>query len=160
MIRRRRQRNTEYHNAHKNDPAYKAQREINRSRFYEANKDRTREQRNADTAAWRIRNAEAVRLYDQAYRRRNRDQVRAKNQRRRALILDAWDEDVDLGQLFVRDAGTCGICHQPVDPQLAWPDKMSKSLDHIVPLSKGGRHSWANAQLAHAVCNSRKNNFV
>lgn len=160
MIILRNKRNMVRHHARKDDPDYRAQRQASRVRFYEANKARVRAVSNAWTAEWRTRNADALRAYDRAYRQQNPDQVRAKNQRRRALMLAAWDEDVDLAQLFDRDAGVCGICHTSVDPTAVWPDKMSKTLDHIVPLSRGGRHSWANAQLAHAVCNSRKNNSV
>lgn len=30
------------------------------------------------------------------------------------------------------------------------------TIDHIIPLSKGGLHSWNNIQLAHLSCNSSK----
>ena len=30
------------------------------------------------------------------------------------------------------------------------------TVDHIVPLSKGGTHTWNNVQLAHMACNSGK----
>jgi len=42
--------------------------------------------------------------------------------------------------------------------RLAWPDPGSKSIDHILPLSKGGSHSQENVQWAHLVCNTRKGN--
>jgi 5-methylcytosine-specific restriction endonuclease McrA len=29
-------------------------------------------------------------------------------------------------------------------------------LDHIVPLARGGEHSYANTQPAHPTCNRRK----
>jgi 5-methylcytosine-specific restriction endonuclease McrA len=111
-------------------------------------------------AAWRDANRERMAESNREYRRANADKVRAKNLRRRARLLNAFDEDVDLTELFARDGGLCGICREPVDPAIPWPDKRSKTLDHIVPLSRGGRHSWANAQLAHAVCNSRKNDHL
>jgi 5-methylcytosine-specific restriction endonuclease McrA len=38
------------------------------------------------------------------------------------------------------------------------PDPMSPSLDHILPLSKGGTHEPRNVQLAHLGCNVRKYN--
>jgi len=48
-----------------------------------------------------------------------------------------------------RDDGICGICLDDVDP-------FDYTIDHIVPHSKGGEHSYDNVQLAHRVCNSRK----
>ena len=37
--------------------------------------------------------------------------------------------------------------------------KEAPSIDHIVPLSKGGEHSYANCALAHTGCNSAKSAF-
>ena len=34
------------------------------------------------------------------------------------------------------------------------------SLDHVIPLSKGGEHSMSNARLAHTYCNSIKSDQV
>lgn len=58
--------------------------------------------------------------------------------------------------IYVRDGWICGICAQPVDPNLRYPDLMSASLDHVVPLSKGGAHTKANVRLAHWICDSRR----
>ena len=60
--------------------------------------------------------------------------------------------------VFERDGWVCGICREAVDVELVWPDSYSASLDHIVPLSKGGSHSPDNAQCAHLVCNISKGN--
>lgn len=64
------------------------------------------------------------------------------------------------GEVFERDGWVCGICAEPVDPTVAYPGRLSASLDHIVPLSKGGSHTRANAQCAHLGCNSKKGNRV
>jgi hypothetical protein len=39
---------------------------------------------------------------------------------------------------------------------LRHPDRMSVSLDHVVPLSRGGSHSWENVRCAHLSCNVAK----
>ena len=52
---------------------------------------------------------------------------------------------------------TCGICGQPVDFSLKWPHPLSPTIDHIVPVIKGGHPSdIANLQLAHFACNRQK----
>ena len=51
----------------------------------------------------------------------------------------------------------CGICGYPVDKTIKSPDPMSKSIDHIIPVSKGGHPSdIENMQLAHRACNRQK----
>lgn len=52
-----------------------------------------------------------------------------------------------------RDNWICNICGKPVDKNLKYPDPMSPSLDHIIPLSKGGKHSEDNIHIAHLRCN-------
>lgn len=69
-------------------------------------------------------------------------------------------EHVDVMAVFERDRWSCGICGRAVDPLLLWPDPMSASLDHVVPLSRGGAHSMSNTQCAHLLCNTTKNNDI
>jgi len=111
-------------------------------------------------ATWRMRNTERTVEYDRQYRKANAAQVAEKNRRRRARLLDAWVEDVDIAIVFERDEGLCGICAEAIDLALDWPHRMSLTLDHIVPLARGGEHSYQNSQVAHAVCNSRKNDRI
>jgi 5-methylcytosine-specific restriction endonuclease McrA len=63
-------------------------------------------------------------------------------------------------EVFTRDGWVCGICGGGVDPDLAWPDPMSASVDHKVPLSKGGSHTLGNAQCAHLSCNIKKSDSL
>lgn len=52
---------------------------------------------------------------------------------------------------------TCGICGKPVDKSLKWPHPMSPTVDHIIPINKGGHPSDIdNLQLAHWCCNRAK----
>lgn len=65
-------------------------------------------------------------------------------------------EPVRPQEVFARDGWICGICSESVDPSVKWPDRRSASLDHIVPLAKGGDHSYANVQCSHLSCNQIK----
>jgi 5-methylcytosine-specific restriction endonuclease McrA len=60
-------------------------------------------------------------------------------------------EMVDIGVLYHAKNGMCGICRAPVAFE-------SFTVDHIMPLSKGGAHKADNLQLAHASCNASKGN--
>lgn len=61
-------------------------------------------------------------------------------------------------EIYERDGWVCQICGEPIDPDLRAPFVMSKTTDHIVPLSKGGRHVVGNLQSAHLYCNISKGN--
>ena len=58
--------------------------------------------------------------------------------------------------VFVRDKWVCHLCQAPVDDLLSGQDPWGPTIDHIVPIARGGLHSLENCQLAHRVCNSRK----
>lgn len=73
----------------------------------------------------------------------------AKDQRRRARVLAASIGNVDRAAVIARGKGLCGICGLPVGAG-------EISIDHIVPLARGGAHTDANLQLAHMSCNRRK----
>lgn len=56
---------------------------------------------------------------------------------------------------------TCGICGHLVDFSLKTPHPMSATVDHIVPVAKGGHPSDIdNLQLAHWTCNRQKSDKI
>ena len=56
-----------------------------------------------------------------------------------------------------RTQTVCGICGRPVDFSLKYPHPLSATIDHIIPVSKGGHPSdIENMQLAHFSCNRQK----
>lgn len=75
---------------------------------------------------------------------------------KRRLQIEASPERFAPVEVFERDGWTCGICDLPVDPSAKWPEPDSVSLDHIIPLSRGGEHTRANTQCAHLYCNTVK----
>lgn len=65
---------------------------------------------------------------------------------------------VSYKTIYDRDGGTCQICGKKVSTRYKWPSLLAGSMDHIIPLSKGGTHEERNIQLAHLGCNLSKNN--
>ncbi len=76
--------------------------------------------------------------------------------KRSQQMKEAFVEPVGLKTTYKSCNGVCGICGLPVpkvnDPASDW----GPTIDHIVPLSKGGKHKKTNCQLAHRLCNSLK----
>lgn len=72
-----------------------------------------------------------------------------------------FDKTITLRALIARDNGVCQICGKPTDDcdiTNGHIGRMYPTLDHIIPLSKGGAHTWDNVQLAHMHCNAGKCN--
>ena len=62
-------------------------------------------------------------------------------------------------QKILKTQTICGICGQPVDFSFTFPHPLSATVDHIIPVSKGGHPSaLENLQLAHRACNRQKSN--
>jgi hypothetical protein len=76
---------------------------------------------------------------------------RVTKRTRRARLKTAQVEPVDLLAVANRDGWRCHICKRKVTRQ-TW------SLDHLVPLSYGGEHSYTNTALAHHRCNTVRSN--
>lgn len=83
--------------------------------------------------------------------------------RRHKISKVMVNPDITIQKLFQRDNGVCHICGGLCD----WNDKEVRndtivcgdqypSIDHVLPLAKGGLHSWDNVKLAHRICNSLK----
>lgn len=52
---------------------------------------------------------------------------------------------------------TCAICGLFIDKSLKSPDPMSATVDHIIPIARGGHPSnMDNLQLTHRRCNRAK----
>jgi 5-methylcytosine-specific restriction endonuclease McrA len=43
-----------------------------------------------------------------------------------------------------------------LDGRRRFPDPLSPSLDHVVPLARGGEHTYGNVRTACLGCNVRK----
>ena len=84
--------------------------------------------------------------------------IRQGRHLRRARMRNAYTELVDPLVIAKRDKYKCHICRKRVNMNLEHNDKYSPTMDHLIPISLGGDHSYANIQLAHRTCNSSKGN--
>lgn len=73
------------------------------------------------------------------------------------------DKDITLEALYRRDSGFCYICGRKCD----WNDKDGlkvfgryPTIEHLVPVSRGGLHSWGNVRLACFDCNVKKSDEI
>lgn len=82
---------------------------------------------------------------------------RAAKSKRRAVIRGATVERVDPFVVFERDRWKCGLCgcDTPIGKRGSYDDN-APELDHIIPLAKGGDHSYRNTQCACRRCNGLK----
>lgn len=78
----------------------------------------------------------------------------------RAMLYGVEYQRVPKIKIYDRDKWTCGLCGELIDKGAKYPDPLSVSLDHVVPISHGGPHTPANLQAAHWICNVSKSNRV
>ena len=105
-----------------------------------------RERNLAYKRAWRSENIEHCRSVDREYRESNKNIWAAKERRRRAKQLENssfYISKKELEKLYVGPCAYCGL-----------GGKMT--LDHVVPIQRGGAHSIGNLLPACGPCNFSK----
>lgn len=79
----------------------------------------------------------------------------------RALLKSVTVERVNPTKVFDRDGWSCMQCGVSTPRELRGTYKPNApELDHIVPLSKGGEHSYANTQCLCRRCNAMKSDTM
>lgn len=73
------------------------------------------------------------------------------------------DNDVSLTKLIKRDDNLCYLCGEKCDDKdykrvgkAFVVGRRYPTIDHVVPISGGGTHTWDNVKLAHHHCNTLK----
>jgi 5-methylcytosine-specific restriction endonuclease McrA len=84
----------------------------------------------------------------------NRETKKRAKYKDRSRLRCATVERFRSQDVFDRDRWICRLCRRAVRAALNEPDEAT--VDHIVPLSRGGVHSMANCQTACRDCNTRK----
>lgn len=120
------------------------------------------EKRNAYNRQWRTNNLDQARATQRRWKANNPGKAKASNARfdidkkrdatrRRRARLHKARSDIGTTTLFPalvkRDGTHCYIC-----------GATAVEVDHVIPLSKGGEHTWANVRLICVPCNRSKSN--
>lgn len=69
--------------------------------------------------------------------------------RKASAKTGARERRIDRASVIERDGGVCHICG-------AQPEGADLTIDHVVPLAKGGTHTYENLAVACLSCNCRK----
>jgi 5-methylcytosine-specific restriction endonuclease McrA len=105
---------------------------------------------------WRNENPQKVLLAVRKWQKKNIEKVRAIGRKATALYkarkLKVSIGVIDYGEIIRKSKGICGICKKEIIGDY--------QFDHIYPISKGGRHTQDNLQLAHPSCNVHKSNKI
>lgn len=99
---------------------------------------------------YRQKNSERIRENARKYLQENKEAARQRERRYRARKQQATIENVtEKGWMIIVQAyqSRCAYCGKQCDPP---------TMDHIIPISKGGSHSYGNIIPACLSCNCRK----
>lgn len=109
---------------------------------------KNKERRAESNRKWSKKNPGKVSVNAKRWGAKNQDIRREWNQIRRARKTNAFIERVNRKRVFKESNGICGICSKAIEGVF--------EIDHTLPLSKGGRHSYDNCRPAHPSCNHQK----
>lgn len=83
--------------------------------------------------------------------------------KRKRLEQKQKADDISLNDVFLKYHGICYLCGDKCDLHavkvvngVPHPLGNYPSREHVIPLSKGGLHTWDNIRLAHIRCNASK----
>ena len=70
-----------------------------------------------------------------------------------------WTEEsktISLAKLYERDNGICYLCGGVCEYTDDYNSDNYPTIDHVIPIARGGKDEWKNIRLAHRVCNMAK----
>lgn len=85
-------------------------------------------------------------------RKRRKRSVRTKQAKRNGN----YDKSITLAKVYKRDHGVCYICGKHLILNDDYNRSGAPTIEHVVPICKGGTHTWDNVRLACRACNIAK----
>ncbi len=100
-----------------------------------------------------------------SYKCKTKNRAKINELQRRKYFING-DHSITLAKLTEKENNVCYLCGEQCDSTDCVVDDKGTvicgndypSVDHVIPLSKGGKHEWNNVRLAHRGCNIRKSN--
>jgi len=145
-----REKNLEYANSYREKNLERA------SKWRDENKDAIQEysrnyrEKNPEYANnYRKENKDAIQEYSRNYREKNPDKMHKNRQKRRARLANNKHEPYNFSEICERHNNICLACGA-IDVKL--------TVDHIIPVSKGGADAEWNIQPLCLSCNMNKGN--
>lgn len=105
-----------------------------------------------------------IKLCSDKCRRKRGNRLRELNRRLKLKENGEVDYSITLDKLIKRDKKVCKLCGEKVNKKdyvtteegYFIAGNSYPSIDHILPVARGGTHTWDNIQLAHRSCNAEK----
>ena len=121
-------------------------------KYYYANLQKCRERH----ARWRESHKEHIAELRRRYSASNPDKVGEHRARRAQVELDGNATPELIQAKWEAGSHTCILCGQPIDDTLPPRHPASRTIEHLTPIVRGGRHDLDNIDFAHWRCNSQK----
>ena len=79
---------------------------------------------------------------------------------KQAVNNGEFNKDITIYKLIERDGERCYLCGENVLFSLDRYDLRYPTIEHVIPISRGGTHSWDNVKVACRDCNLRKSTMT
>lgn len=92
------------------------------------------------------------------YRRKYPEKIRQNNRTRHSRFKDSLGHYSSWMERYYRfiQNGCCMYCGLPISNTVGVYADDRETLEHIIPLSRGGLHCWSNTSLSCRKCNLQK----
>jgi 5-methylcytosine-specific restriction endonuclease McrA/DNA-directed RNA polymerase subunit RPC12/RpoP len=118
-----------------------------------ASDDKNREKIRVRARAWRLANPEWCRKHAKEKNARNKGTLAARWQRRVVWLADGDVTFAELQAIYLAAGAKCHWCGEITTVSPRFHPQDPRGFDHVVPRSRGGKHTASNIVVACVFCN-------
>lgn len=82
------------------------------------------------------------------------------NRKQLAIKNGEYDRGISIKKLIERDGNKCYLCNREVEFSNSTINPLYPNIEHVIPISRGGTHSWSNVKVACRYCNIHKSSMT